>query len=114
MTYRIHRDGVARDMTAAEQDAFLAGLPQPAGPAVPASIALWQFRREAKARGWWPLIQQAVAELPAEDRATVEEWLEYGSQVDRSAPRLLDLARGIGLSAADIDQAFVAAAGRSP
>lgn len=89
---------------------LLSPLP-PGPPPVPAFVALWQFRREMRAREWWGKIEQAIGTLPAEARADVEEWLEYGTEVHRASPMLEALASAIGVPD-EIDAAFIAAAAR--
>lgn len=94
--------------------AFAAPPPPPPAPPAPAPmvIALWQFRRELRARGWWEDVQAAIAALPAEQRADAEEWLEYGTEVRRDAPLLLALADVLSLTD-ELESAFISAAGRS-
>ncbi|MBX9750915.1 MAG: hypothetical protein K5Q68_15105 [Roseococcus sp.] len=94
--------------------AFTPPPPPPPAPPPPAPmvIALWQFRRELRARGWWEDVQAAIAALPAEQRADAEEWLEYGTEVRRDAPLLLALAGALGLTE-ELEAAFTAAAART-
>jgi hypothetical protein len=87
--------------------------PSPApSPAVPGVVALWQFRRELRARGWWDQVQATIAALPEDERADLEEWLEYGTEVQRQAPRLIALAQAMGV-AEQLDDAFRTAGARS-
>ena len=129
----IHGDAMPGDVVAIppeEYEALLAGQEQgrqiaagedgrpvlvdlpPPPPRTPASIALWQFRRELRARGWWAAVQAAIAQLPDGEREDVEEWLEYGVEVQRNAPLLLQLAEALGLTD-QLDDAFRTAAART-
>lgn len=104
--------GIAQNWIMDAQGRF---TPPPSPPpvlAVPQVVALWQFRRELRARGWWPKVQLAIAALPADERADIEEWLEYGTEVQRQAPRLIALAQALGLDE-QLDEAFRAAAART-
>jgi hypothetical protein len=85
--------------------------PQPAPP-VPDVVALWQFRCELQARGLWEAVRAAIAAMPTQQRADVEEWLEYGVEANRNSPLLIAMAGALGL-ADSLDEMFRAAAARA-
>ncbi len=94
----------------------LVGLNQQAveseSPAVPASVSARQIRLWLVARGVsMAAVDAAIDAIPdALQRDSVRVEWEYAPYVERSHPMLVPLAAALGLTEAQVDQAFVEAA----
>jgi hypothetical protein len=78
---------------------------------VPKSVSMRQARLALLGAGLLGPIDQALAALPgAAGEAARIEW-EYAATVDRDSPLISGLADALGLSAEQLDQLFIAAAG---
>jgi hypothetical protein len=77
---------------------------------VPAKVTMRQARLALLAGGYLPGVAAAIASLPSpqKEEATIE-W-EYSQTVERQRPFVLLLGGAIGLTAAQLDALFVAAA----
>lgn len=82
--------------------AALAGEPPP----VPRSVTPVQARRALRQAGLLDQVDTLVATLPPEAR---DEW-EYGLAVERDNPVIAAVAAALGLTAAQVDDLFRAAA----
>lgn len=86
-------------------------VPQPEPPVpVPASVTMRQARLALHAAGLLSSVDTAIASMqePAKTAALIE-W-EYASAVDRNAGLVPAMAAALGMSEADIDDLFIAAA----
>lgn len=96
------------DMTPDEEAAFLASVP---GVSVPSSVTMRQGRLALLAAGKLGLIAPAIAALTSPQKEAAEiEW-EYSSAIQRHGALVTSLAAAIGLSGAELDALFIAAAG---
>lgn len=87
------------DTTSAELQAFLA-------PGIPTSVTNTQLKRELDALG---KLSAAVSAVTAAGGLTLQLW--YGAGVfDRTDPLLIQMATALGMTSADLDSAFIAAA----
>lgn len=81
--------------------------PPPPPPAVPAQVALWQARAVLDQMGLLATVNAAVA--ASESPALRAVW-EYGNVITRDSPGLAALAEALGLTDAQVDDLFRAAA----
>jgi hypothetical protein len=100
-----------------DESGVLVGLNQQAveldTPVVPASVSARQIRLWLVARGVsMAAVESAIDAIPdALQRDSVRVEWEYAPYVERSHPMLVPLAAALGLTAYQVDQAFVEAAG---
>jgi hypothetical protein len=85
---------------------------EPESPAVPASVSARQIRLWLVAHGVsLAAVEAAIDAIPdALQRDSVRVEWEYAPYVERSHPMLVPLAAALGLTEAQVDQAFVEAA----
>ena len=86
----------------AEEEAAIAATPQP----VPAEVPQWQARRALLAAGLLTAVEAAVAAASQDIQIT---W-EYAPNIVRNSPFIAALAPALGLTDAQIDDLFRAAA----
>lgn len=55
-------------------------------------------------------VTAAIDQLPDDQKPEAQLWWEYSSTVQRSHPLVIALASGLGLSSAELDTLFTAAA----
>lgn len=80
--------------------------PEPAGAVVPSEISAAQARVQLRRSGLRDQVEALVSGTNGETR----DWYEYASVWRRDNPNIAGLAAQIGLSDADIDALFIAAA----
>lgn len=81
--------------------------PVPPPPPVPVEVQLWQARAVLDQMGLLATVNAAVA--ASENGALKAVW-EYGNVITRSSPGLAALAEALGLTDAQVDDLFRAAA----
>jgi len=95
-------EGVQRVQLTAEEEAAIAATPQP----VPAEVPQWQARRALLAAGLLTAVEAAVAAASQDIQIT---W-EYAPNIVRNSPFIAAMAPALGLTDAQIDDLFRAAA----
>jgi hypothetical protein len=112
MTYRISRDGIERDMTEAEAAEFLAGLPGEQLPPMP-TITAAQLRLALLGLGMTGAqVEAAIDAMPGTDmqrEAARIQW-EYRTSYQRDHPLVVGIGAALGLTEAQIDNAWRGAA----
>lgn len=108
----IDEDGVSRMSMAAsavpEGVEILAYVAPPAG--VPSAVTMRQARLALLGAGLLPTVQAAIAALPSPQKEAAEiEW-EYAQEVQRNHGLVPSMAQALGMSEAQIDDLFIAAA----
>ena len=98
-----------RDCTPAETaEIELRKLPQP--PVVPEAVTMRQARRALLGAGLLTTVNSAIAAMTgASGDAARIDW-EFASDVSRSQPLVLALGSTLGLTSAQLDGLFIAAA----
>ena len=76
-------------------------------PPIPQAIAMWQARAAIATAGLTSQIQAAVT--ASGNQAYIAAW-EYDTTVSRTSPMITALGASIGLTSAQIDALFIAAA----
>lgn len=86
--------------------------PEPAPPPVPTRVTMRQGRLALLAVGLLDTVEGAINGIadPVERRATQIDW-EYAAEIRRDSPLIASLGPALGLTGAQIDELFVAAAG---
>ena len=78
---------------------------------VPAAVSPAQMREWLIRAGKLDAVAGALAAIPdATTRTVMQSWWEYASEVRRDNPKVTMLAGALGLDAAAVDAAFIAAA----
>jgi hypothetical protein len=112
MTYRIHRDGIERDITEAEAAEFVASLPGIQPPPMP-TITAAQLRLALLGMGMTGAqVEAAIDAMPGTDmqrEAARIQW-EYATTFLRQHPLVVALGAALGLTEAQIDDAWKEAA----
>lgn len=112
MTYRIHRDGIERDMTPEESAEFGASLPGIQPPPMP-TISAAQLRLALLGMGITAAtVESAINAMPGTDlqrEAARIQW-EYATTFPRQHPLVVALGAALGLTEAQIDAAWMGAA----
>nr|WP_319566289.1 hypothetical protein [uncultured Rhodoferax sp.] len=126
--YRLEKDDAAKAWVAVQDTrtierfgftlADFAGVSSPVLPeyvtpsiAAPAAITMRQARLALLGAGLLAQVNAAIAAMPgAAGEAARIEW-EYAQEVRRDSPLLAALAPALGMSSAQVDDLFVAAAG---
>jgi len=110
---RIALNGIERDMTDAEQEAFIATLPVPSPPAVPREVTNFQARAllkgmpsSAEGRSLFDDVDDA---LRAMGGIPWQAW-EYTTTFPRDSALIAAIAAQLLLNKEQIDQMFIAAA----
>lgn len=91
---------------ASDKDAQIAAFFPPEIPPVPESVTPLQMRKALRAAGLKPAMDAMLDTLPDE---VVEEW-EYALAIERANPLLNNAAAQLGMTAAQVDDLFRAAA----
>ena len=85
--------------------------PQILPPAVPVTVTMRQARLALLAKGLLANVDAAVAGMPGADGDAARiEW-EYAATVDRNSQLVASLSSALGLTSAQLDALFIAAAG---
>ena len=112
MTYRIHRDGIERDMTPEEAAEFVASLPGIQPPPMPI-ITRRQLRLALLRLGMTSAhVEAKIATMPGtpvEREAALIEWQD-ATTYQRDHPLVVALGAALGLTEAQIDNAWRGAA----
>lgn len=84
----------------------------PAQPVVPFAVSMRQGRLALLAAGLLDAVDAGIAGIvnPVERRAAQIDW-EYATEIRRDSPLIASLGPALGLSEAQIDELFIAAAG---
>ena len=82
--------------------------PPPLPPPVPASVELWQARVVLAQQGLLDKVNAAITALS--DPRAQAVW-DYGNDISRTSPLMVQIGTVLGLTAAQIDDLFRAAAG---
>ena len=103
-------NGVAVDMTAAEVAELAAMRAAASAPTVPQEVTMRQARLALLGAGLLPSVEAAIDALaePKKSAARIE-W-NHSQSVQRSRGLVVELGTALGLSSAQIDALFVAAA----
>jgi hypothetical protein len=104
-SWRIDFAAQATEDERAAAEAVVAGF-DPGLPEIPQSVTPLQARKAIRAAGLKP---QVDAALVAGGEEVQEAW-DYAIEINRRDPLLLQIAAEAGLSAAELDQLFIAAA----
>jgi hypothetical protein len=90
-------------------DSYANGVvtPQPAAPSVPVSVALWQAKTALSNAGLLTAAESAVA--AANNPALALFW-EDASNIERGDPLVATIGAALGLTPAQVDLLFIAAA----
>lgn len=111
MTYRIHRDGIERDMTPEEAAEFVASLPGIQPPPMP-TINAAQLRLALLGLGMTGAqVEAAIDAMPGTDmqrEAARIQW-EYATTYQRTHPLVIALGAALGLTETQIDNAWMEA-----
>lgn len=94
-------------------DLFANGVVTPAPPppvAVPATVAMWQAKAALQGAG---LLDKANGAVVASGSSVLEAFWSGAASIDRASPTLASIAAVLGLSDAQVDALFIAAAGIS-
>lgn len=79
-------------------------------PKVPTSVTMRQARLALLGAGLLASVDAAIASLPSPQKEAAQiEW-DYSSSVERNRPFVLTLGAAFGLSSAQLDALFIAAA----
>lgn len=112
MTFRISRDGFEREMTEAEAAEFLASLPPPAAPAMPA-LQRRQLRLALLGLGiTGAMVEAKIATMPgtaATRETAMIEWQD-AQTYRRDHPLVAMLGAALGMTSTQIDAAWMEAA----
>ena len=112
MTYRIHRDGIERDMTPEEVAEFVASLPGIQPPLMP-TITRRQLRLALLRLGvTGDQVEAQIAAMrgtPIEREAAMIEWQD-ATTYERNHHLVVALGAALGLTTAQIDDAWMEAA----
>lgn len=73
---------------------------------VPQSVALWRARAALAQAGLLGAVDAAIAA----SGAAAAQWWEYGTELERAHPKVAQLGAALGLTSAQIDDLFRAAA----
>lgn len=86
-------------------------LPYVAPPAgVPAAVTMRQARLALLGAGLLPTVQAAIASLPSPQKEAAEIEFEYAQEVQRNHGLVPAMAQALGMTEAQIDDLFIAAA----
>ena len=109
MTYRIHRDGIERDMTPEEAAEFVASLPGIQPPPMP-TITAAQLRLALLGLGiTGAQVEAAIDAMPGADmqrEAARIQW-EYATTFPRQHPLVVAIGAALGMTEAQIDAAWL-------
>jgi len=79
-------------------------------PSVPASVSMRQARLALLGAGLLSSVDAAIAAMPSPAKEAAQiEW-DYASEVQRDNALIASLASGLGLTEAQVDDLFIAAA----
>lgn len=79
--------------------------------AVPASVTMRQARLALRAAGKLALVDAAIASLPEPQKTDAQITWEFSGEVQRANGLVSQLAPALGMTEAQIDALFIAAAG---
>jgi hypothetical protein len=96
-----------RDATAAEVQEMDARRVEAAKPQVPQAVTMLQARLVLVAQGMLERADELIKGIPGPDGDQARTYWEFATQVLRTDPLVLLLARNLGLSEAQTDQLFV-------
>ena len=99
-----------RDATSTEILEMDARREQAAKPQVPQAVTMLQARLVLVAQGLLEQADALIKGIPGPDGDNARTYWEFATQVLRTDPLVLLLARELGLSEAQTDQLFVSAA----
>jgi hypothetical protein len=110
MTMRILVDGVEREMTALEEEAFLTQRAADLVPDVPDMVTMRQARLALLESGLLASVNDLIAGLEGDaGEAARIEW-QFAREVARAQPLVLTLAPQLGLTDGQLDALFIRAA----
>lgn len=103
------RTNIIVDLQTGEQT--IEELPPAPPPAVPASVSMRQGRKALASVGLLGAVDAAITSIadPAQRIDAQIEW-EYATEIRRESPLIASLGPALGLSEAQIDSLFIAAA----
>ena len=84
--------------------------PAPSPPGPPTVVTMRQARQALLLAGKLEAVQQAIAALPEPARKAAQIDWEFAAEVQRDWPLVQALAPALGLTEADLDALFIAAA----
>lgn len=94
----------------AEVEAAYVPPPPPSPPPVPQAVTMRQARLALLGAGLLPMAEAAIAALPSPQKEAAEiEW-EYAQEVQRNHGLVPAMAQALGMTEAQIDELFIAAA----
>lgn len=84
--------------------------PAPVPPQVPQAVTMRQARLALLGAGLLPMVQAAIAALPSPQKEAAEIEFEYAQEVQRNHGLVPAMAQALGMTDAQIDDLFFAAA----
>ena len=79
-------------------------------PFVPPQVDMRQARLALLGAGLLDKVTAAIAALPAQQAAVFNIWWDYSTTVERASPQVAEMSAALGLTDAQVDQLFIAAA----
>lgn len=110
----IPADPANRDWEAYQAWLVKGGVPNPAPPPppppVPQSVMMWQLQAVLERQGLATKVQAAVTAAAASNRMILGLWQSLAMPIARTSPTLLALVTAVGMTPAQVDALFIAAA----